>query len=870
MSHSSICVSQPPASIRLNVFAGATEKMPAAQDDYEWADLVRELEALANDERPSKKQLLAITFGTLADNERSKHGAGSPEAPYNLDANYVNHTALAIDVDQCAIDDARECLARHGLAAIVYASASDPNPDGSRRVRVIAPLSRPLQPADVKHARLAFAEALGIGPGQGVETALAISQFMFCGRVAGTPARQVWVTEGHPIDADALVAAPLREPWRVATTHKTRAVVALDRVAVEDPDERTELLLAALADHWEAIGDTGHRALLRALAGYLARRGWSDEQIAAVVRGLAPDRPVTSRVAVALECARDARANPSRAAGWNALVAWSLEAAAVIEAVAKDPIEPDGWTSVCWSPWWSRFLARRATRGPLPSSGTPAEVLGKAATDDAHVRLPEQQNGEAPLESTHDEQRTDLGNARRLVRGYGDSLRYFEARKLWYVWDGSRWKADNTGEVVRAAKDAAESLWTEAKSIDDDDKRKSALAWAAKCQDRQRLMNMIELAKSEPGIPVVAADLDAHPWLLNVQNGTLDLRTGKLNEPDPALLMTKCCATHYDPNARSQLWEAFVKRTTGGDAELAAYIQRSLGYALFGAWREKAFWFGYGPPDGAKSTLLGVIGDVLGDYHVAAAASTWMVQNNVGGNRGDVTRLLGARFVTSLEIRPGLRFDEELVKKVTGGDTIVAAGKYENEIQFPPTFALWMGANDRPTIRDDDEGMWSRMRCVPFTNPVPDAEKDPHLREKLTSEEHAPAVLAWLVAGCRAWQREGVGKCTAVTAATRAYRADMNRAGAFFEECCELGEGYETTAKDMRDAYDKWCRDNAVRLPLSAKALGQRLRDLGAAGGNDESRRVIKPAVKAIGKKFEAQPAVVDRVWFGVRLVPSV
>jgi phage/plasmid-associated DNA primase len=154
------------------------------------------------------------------------------------------------------------------------------------------------------------------------------------------------------------------------------------------------------------------------------------------------------------------------------------------------------------------------------------------------------------------------------------------------------------------------------------------------------LANMIELAKSEPGIPVIASDLDADPWLLNVQNGTLDLRTGELREPDPALLMTKCCATRFDPDARSELWEAFVKRTTGNDSELAAYVQRSLGYALFGKWREKAFWFGYGPPDGAKSTLLGVIGDVLGDYHVAAAASTWMVQNNIGGNRGDVTRLL--------------------------------------------------------------------------------------------------------------------------------------------------------------------------------------------------------------------------------------
>jgi phage/plasmid-associated DNA primase len=151
------------------------------------------------------------------------------------------------------------------------------------------------------------------------------------------------------------------------------------------------------------------------------------------------------------------------------------------------------------------------------------------------------------------------------------------------------------------------------------------------------------------------------------------------------------------------------------------------------------------------------------------------------------------------------------------------------------------------------------MRCVPFTNPVPDSEKDPHLREKLTSEAHAPAVLAWLVAGCRDWQREGIGKCAAVTTATSAYRADMNRAGAFFEDCCELGEGYETAAKAMRHAYEEWCRANGVRNPLAANALGHRLRALGATGGDDASKKTVTDAVG----KF---PATRDRFWFGVRL----
>ncbi len=447
-----------------------------------------------------------------------------------------------------------------------------------------------------------------------------------------------------------------------------------------------------------------------------------------------------------------------------------------------------------------------------------------------------------------EEQRTDLGNARRLVRLHGADLRYFRARGLWYCWDGARWKADATGEIERNAKAAAETVWDDAKTETDDDKRKAAFRFAAECQNRARITNMIALAETEPGVPVTADMLDADPWLLNVQNGTLDLRTGELREPDRDLLMTKQCATAYEHGARSDLWDGFLRTLTGGDSDLAEYLQRAIGYALFGAWREKAFWFGYGPPDGGKSTFLGAVAGVLGDYAVSADAETWMIRHNVGGNRGDVTRLLGARLVTTIEVKASARFDQQLMKKVTGGDVLTAAAKYEGEIQFDPTFALWFGANDRPIIPDDDEGFWSRVRCVPFTHVIPKAEQDQALKEKLTAPEHAPAVLAWAVAGCLAWQRDGIGSCAAVEAATTAYRRDMNLAAGFFDECVVLDPTGQVDATTLRNRYVTWCSANSVRQPLAGAAWGKRLEALGVTGGDDASR---------VNKK---------RRWFGIRL----
>lgn len=340
--------------IRLNTFRGAFSKTPAAQDDLEWPELVAHLAALTCKTAREKTKLPAFTLGTLTE-------------AYNVNANYADHTALAIDVDSCP-QETLDALDALGLNLFAYASPSDPNEDGTRRVRIVAELSEPLAPGDVRHARRAFAELLDIGPGQGVETADAISQIMFAGRMQGTPVRETWRTDGEPLDARALVATPLARQWR--KTPKPGAVAPIERLAVADPDERTAALLEALAAHWADGEVAERRKVLRALGGYLARRGWPDDQIAAVAVGLAPDRPVTNRVALMLECARAARLDDS-AAGWSSLAEWSPDAAAVIESVAKDPREPVGFVGV-WAPCLARMFERGASAQPEPTDADEA------------------------------------------------------------------------------------------------------------------------------------------------------------------------------------------------------------------------------------------------------------------------------------------------------------------------------------------------------------------------------------------------------------------------------------------------------------------------------------------------------------------
>jgi putative DNA primase/helicase len=418
---------------------------------------------------------------------------------------------------------------------------------------------------------------------------------------------------------------------------------------------------------------------------------------------------------------------------------------------------------------------------------------------------------------------TDTGNAERLVARFRDQIRYCPPRKLWMLWDGRRWSWDRKSEIEQRAKQTVRAIFAEAEHAKDHEHAEAIAKHALHSEKRERRGAMVALAQSEPGIPVLPNELDSDPWSFNVANGTLDLRTGRLRLHCREDLITKLSPVDYEPGARSELWDRYLVDATGGDAELSAYLQRAVGYALQGQVTEKAFWFLYGPPDGMKSTFIDSVSAALGEYAVHAASGTWLVQTNTGGNRGDLVALLGARLVTSVEVRKGARFDEEIVKKITGGDQIAAAAKYESEITFVPTFSLWLAANDAPIIRDDDEGAWNRVRRIPFTHPLAVEKRDPNMREKLRAPAVQRAILAWAVEGCLTWQRQGVGTCEAVDASTAEYREDMDRVAGFFAERCVLEPDAKVANKELREAYETWCRENGVRAPLSGKEFASRL-----------------------------------------------
>jgi putative DNA primase/helicase len=414
---------------------------------------------------------------------------------------------------------------------------------------------------------------------------------------------------------------------------------------------------------------------------------------------------------------------------------------------------------------------------------------------------------------------TDTGNAERLVKRHGQQLRYCHPWRAWLVQDGKRWRLDDSGEVVRRAKETGRSIYGDAAKAQNDGVAKSLGNWAKQSLSEARIKSMIELAKSE--VPVTPGLLDADPWLFNVENGTLDLRTGGLREHRRDDFITKIAPVEYDPSTSAPTWQAALERVLP-NPEIRAFFKRLCGYALTGDTSEHILLMLYGTGANGKSTVLNALLDTFGDYGTQAAPDLLVAKK--GAHPTELADLFGMRLVSSIEVEDGRRLAESLVKQLTGGDRIKARRMRQDFWEFSPTHKVFMAVNHKPTVRGTDNAIWRRIRLIPFTETIPPAEQDKKLRGKLRTER--AGILAWAVEGCLEWQRKGLQAPDEVRKATVEYRAEMDVLGAFLNECCEKGAEHSAPAKDLYEAYRLWCDENGERYETQRRFAGQ-LKDRG-------------------------------------------
>jgi P4 family phage/plasmid primase-like protien len=576
---------------------------------------------------------------------------------------------------------------------------------------------------------------------------------------------------------------------------------------------------AVLARHWPTKGSRHHAFL--ALAGILARSGWSLEDAKrlhrVIYRCLWPSNP-------------------------------ELDAA---DSEVQSTFE------------------KHAGSGEITGIPTLAEVIDKKVVDTVLRWL------SIEREQRRDYHSSDTGNADRLGDLYGHELVYCTERKNYYVWTGRQWQFDEFLEVEKRAEKTILEAFGEAKFIADADKRKTFLRFVNGSLSRAALANMIHLAKKKVR-QVSANDFDRDSWALNVENGTVDLRTGWLRLHRPEELLSRLIRIRYDSQAKCPQFLAFLYRIMGSHPaasheenhraeQLVSYLQKVFGCAATGK-PEKLLFVLYGDGNNGKTTLLEVIRDALGDREYAGQVQvdSLMIRpreamsNNAVNT--DLADLQGCRFVSSSEVEQGQRLSLSRVKYLTGLGQIKARRLRENMITFQPTYKLFLDCNHRPVITDPNDAIWNRVKCIPFKIQIPDGEIDKNLPAKLRTE--LPGILRWIVEGAALYNLEGLGDPPEVSAATEQYRYESHRLREFFEDCCILEstgdaiswkkDGCWVPVSELYAAYASWVEAMGHNYALSKASFDECLQKL------DRRRDRVRPDGGRDTKQI--------RVWLGIRL----
>lgn len=421
---------------------------------------------------------------------------------------------------------------------------------------------------------------------------------------------------------------------------------------------------------------------------------------------------------------------------------------------------------------------------------------------------------QATITSVGGEDLSDLGNALRLIRRHKDELVYVEPRRGdgdWYSWDQSRerWMLGE-GAVSRLAQCTVLAMKDEAVALAHDQKQ-ALMKWALMSQSGPRLREMVRIARWQTEILGSREQFDADAFVLGVENGVIDLRTGAHRPGRREDKITHNNGIQFDPKATCPRWEQFMLEVMMGNAEMVSYLQRAVGYSLTGSREEEAVFFLLGTGGNGKGIFAHILRKLVGDdegagYGYASAFDTWLV--NSKEIRNDIAATAGKRVITASE--PSDRKEGKVVldlgrikefSSIT--DKQNARFLRQENFQFTPRGKLWFLMNNRPEVNDPSNGMWRRIKEVVFPASF-DGSKDTTLPQQLEAE--LPGILNWAIRGCLEWQQlraqgKGLSEPQRVINSTRNYRREADVVHAFLEDACETGSGLEIPVDELYEDY---------------------------------------------------------------------
>jgi len=426
---------------------------------------------------------------------------------------------------------------------------------------------------------------------------------------------------------------------------------------------------------------------------------------------------------------------------------------------------------------------------------------------------------EQPAPEAHDPC-THLANAHRIRKIWGDRL--LKVRGIgWHTRTDGPWTLSEA-EALRIVQSLGKVIANEAAylatgSKDDRDIATNLLKWASKSEQLHTLRD--SLAMAEPLLYATAEDMDSDPYLVGLPGKVLDLRNGTQRPYTPDDRITLTLGADFSPTDTAPNWRKFLAEVL--DPETLDYLQRLCGYALCGERNSHLLpiWLGFGR--NGKSTAANVLAKAYGGYAGYAMPDLLTGRDT---HSSSIATLRGKRLVFAAESGEGRHLAEERIKALTGGDPITAKLLYQEPFTFKPTHLLTLFTNHRPIVRGSDNGIWRRLRLIPWEVTISSEHEDTTLPERLQDE--LPGVLAWCLDGWEQYQAEGLNPPEKVTAATADYRTESDSLGSFLDDCCVLQKTLRVTSTALYSAYESWCHTNGER-PLAQRTLAARLREYG-------------------------------------------
>lgn len=450
-------------------------------------------------------------------------------------------------------------------------------------------------------------------------------------------------------------------------------------------------------------------------------------------------------------------------------------------------------------------------------------LLNKAINETQNIYNPESdsQDSESSYTFSFNEDKTkkiiprswdDQGRGLRMRDQFATVLKFNAVDKKWFFFNGSYWQEDIGNQRVElAAERVANSIKKEKPELSfstKTDEDKAMNEWYRFQKDsRSHMAKMHMIDEFKKYVIVKHGEFDKEDMLLNTDSGYVDLSNGELYDHDIDKKFSHQTLAEYSDNVDAPLWDKFLNQIFNNDEELIHYVQKAIGYSFTGSVDEQCLFILNGRGRNGKSVFSNVVSDVAGNYAKQMNVQTIVAKKNQSGSaNSDIARLEGARIVTSSELNEGDRFDESLVKQLTGGDKILARFLYGSEFEYKPKFKIWMATNHLPIIRGTDDGIWRRIKIIPFNIQIPKEKVDKKLEYKLKAEY--TGILNWIVQGAIMWQQECLEDPEAVRQVIENYRAEMDPLDAFLEECCTTGQNYSIKARDMYDAYHEWAKES--------------------------------------------------------------